>query len=200
MYINPLRRELNLKIVYYGPARSGKTTNLQYIHANSNPKLRGDLVSLKTNEDRTIYFDYLLLELGPIGGLKPKFSLYTVPGQVYYAATRKLVLQGADGIVFVVDSDARRLKDNLAALRDMRTHLQELGRDPGALPLVAQFNKRDLPVAAPLVVLHNYLGLNSSIPCFQAVATKGDGVFDTLKTIMQRVTANVQQQIQTGRA
>lgn len=200
MFINHLRRELNLKVVYYGPALSGKTSNLQYVHANTKSDLRGDLMSVKTREDRTLFFDYLLLEFGQIGGLKPRFNLYTVPGQVYYAATRKLVLQGVDGIVFVADSHPRRLKDNLVSLVDMRTHLEELGRDPVTVPLVMQFNKRDLPLAAPTLLMRNHLRLNGSTPCFHAVATQGQGVFDTLKAIIQLVIAQVQTQIQEGQS
>ena len=127
MFINQRLRELNLKIVYYGPAMSGKTTNLQRIHDSTNPKLRGELISLKTREDRTVFFDYLMLEVGQIAGLKPKFNLYTVPGQTYYASSRKLVLQGVDGIVFVADSQPNRLSDNLVALQDMRTYLRSYG-------------------------------------------------------------------------
>jgi len=195
MFINRRRKELNLKIVYYGPALSGKTTNLQHIHAKTRPDLRGDLVSLKTREDRTVFFDYLLLELGKVGGLKPKFNLYTVPGQVYYAASRKLVLQGADGIVFVADSQPHRLPASLKSLRGMRTYLRDLGCDPDTLPLVVQFNKRDLPGVVPVPTLHACLELNGSIPCFPAVAINGDGVFDTLKTVINRVIAQVQRQV-----
>jgi signal recognition particle receptor subunit beta len=145
MFINWKLREINLKIVYYGPALSGKTTNLQYIHANTNPNIRGELVSLKTRGDRTLYFDFLQLELGQIAGLKPRFNLYTVPGQVYYVGSRKLVLQGADGVVFVADSQEERLDANIEAVRDMRENLRALGFEPQAMPLVLQCNKQDLP-------------------------------------------------------
>lgn len=195
MFINRRLRELNLKIVYYGPALSGKTTNLVYIYNHTRPELRGDLISLKTREDRTIFFDYLQLELGEIKGLKPKFNLYTVPGQVYYAASRKLVLQGADGIVFVADSQTYRMMDNLTSLQDMRGYLRELGIDPWAVPVVVQFNKRDLPDAARISALRALLRLNNSTPCLESVATKGIGVFDTLKTIINAVVVNVQKSI-----
>ena len=142
-----------------------------------------------------MFFDYLLLELGKVGGLKPKFNLYTVPGQIYYAASRKLVLQGADGIVFVADSQPHRLKANREALADMHTYLRELGYDPDALPMVIQFNKRDLPNVTPTSFLHTYLQLNGSTPCFQAVATNGYGVFDTLKAVINRVIAQVQRRM-----
>lgn len=192
MFINRKLGELQLKIVYYGPAMSGKTTNLEYIHARTNPRLRGDLVSLKTRQDRTIYFDYLQLELGMIKGLKPRFNLYTVPGQTYYAASRKLVLQGADGIVFVADSQANRLRDNLQSFEDMYHHLHELGYEPARLPLVVQFNKCDLPNMMQVSVLKRRLHINGTTPCFESVATQGKGVFDTLKAIIARVVAQVQ--------
>jgi len=195
VFINRRLRELNLKIVYYGPALSGKTTNLVYIYNHTRPELRGDLISLKTREDRTIFFDYLQLELGQIKGLKPKFNLYTVPGQVYYAASRKLVLQGADGVVFVADSQTYRMVDNVTSLQDMRGYLRELGIDPWSVPLVVQFNKRDLPDAAGVSTLRSLLRLNRSIPCLESVATEGAGVFDTLKTIINLVVSSVQKNI-----
>ena len=195
MFINRKLRELQLKIVYYGPSLSGKTTNLEYIHASTNPKLRGDLVSLKTREDRTIYFDYLQLELGMVKGLKPRFNLYTVPGQVFYAATRKLVLQGVDGIVFVADSQVSRLRDNLEAFQDMFRYLRELGYNPAQVPLALQFNKRDLPDAINVSMLKQQMQLNGAIPYFESVATEGKGVFDTLKAIIVRVVAHVQRGI-----
>lgn len=197
MYINQNLGEIHLKIVYYGPALSGKTTNLEYIHNHTNPQMRSDLVSLKTRGDRTIFFDFLQLELGKISGLTPKFSLYTVPGQAYYAATRKLVLQGADGIVFVADSHARRLSVNLTALQEMRTYLWEAGYDPNLMPLVVQFNKQDLAEAVSERVLHYYLGLNGSIACFPAVAIRGEGVLDTLKASLRQVVNHVQTGIGT---
>ncbi len=195
MYINRRRKELNLKIVYYGPALSGKTTNLQYIHDKTQPDRRGELISLKTREDRTVFFDYMLLELGAVGGLKPKFNLYTVPGQVYYASSRKLVLQGADGIVFVADSQPHRLADNQEALRGMWTYLRELDCDPATMPLVVQFNKRDVRGAVPIPLLQTMLNLNGATPCFPATAITGEGVFDTLKAIIYQVFAQVRRQI-----
>jgi signal recognition particle receptor subunit beta len=192
MFINRRRGEINLKIVYYGPALSGKTTNLQQVYARTRPDLRGELVSLKTREDRTVFFDYLLLELGQIAGLKPKFNLYTVPGQTYYAASRKLVLQGVDGLVFVVDSQPHRLKDSMEALVDLYRYLRELGLDPQRVPLVAQFNKRDLPRALPVPLLAKVLQLNGSTPYFEAVAATGAGVFDTLKAIINQVVGQIQ--------
>ena len=196
MFINWKRRELNLKIVYYGPAMSGKTTNLQIIHSRTNPQIRGDLVSLKTRGDRTIFFDFLQLELGQIKGLKPKFNLYTVPGQVLYAASRKLVLQGADGVVFVVDSQTSRLVDNVYSFRAMRQHLAELGLDPQRVPCVIQLNKRDLPDVAPVPALQRYFRVyGDNIPTFESVAIQGTGVFETLKAAIKLVMAQTQQRL-----
>jgi len=194
MFINRRLKEINLKIVYYGPAMSGKTTNLQYIHAHTNPKIRGELVSVKTHEDRTLFFDFLQLELGEVMGLKPKFHLYTVPGQVFYVASRKLVLQGADGVVFVADSQVNRLDDNIESLQDLKGHLAEMDCQVHDFPLVIQFNKRDLPDAAPFSLLQSALATNGR-PCFEAVAIEGNGVFDTLKAIIRRVVDKVQKEI-----
>jgi hypothetical protein len=194
MFINLQRQELNLKIVYYGPALSGKTTNLEWIHSRTNPQLRGELISLKTREDRTIFFDFLQLELGQIRGLKPKFNLYTVPGQVLYAASRKLVLQGADGVVFVADSQMNRLADNIQSFRALHQHLRELGLDPNQVPCVVQFNKRDLESIAPVRLLKRYFAPNGS-PVFESIATQGVGVFDTLKATIGRVVSQVQRKL-----
>jgi signal recognition particle receptor subunit beta len=196
MFINRRSLELNLKIVYYGPAMSGKTTNLMTIHKHANPNVRGELVSLKTREDRTIFFDYMQMELGQIGKLKPRFHLYTVPGQVYYAASRKLVLRGADGVVFVVDSQAARVRDNVESWRNLDQHLQELNLS--GIPIVVQYNKRDLPEAAPVPALAKVLNVNGHKTC-EAVAATGDGVFDTLKIMMNEVIKHVQQQLRTAR-
>lgn len=194
MFINWKLREINLKIVYYGPALSGKTTNLQYIHAKSNPNIRGELVSLKTRGDRTIYFDFLQLELGQIAGLKPRFNLYTVPGQVYYVGSRKLVLQGADGVVFVADSQWNRMKANIDMVRNMEQNLREMGYTKNSIPLVLQCNKRDLPAIAPVKLIRHQLGRNGA-PCFESTATHGDGVFDTLKAIINLVVKQAQRHI-----
>ncbi|HHJ06029.1 MAG TPA: gliding-motility protein MglA [Anaerolineae bacterium] len=190
MFINWQLRELNLKIVYYGPALSGKTTNLEQIYARVNPKQRGELISLKTAEDRTLYFDFLQLELGKISGLTPKIQLYTVPGQSYYEASRKLVLRGADGVVFVADSSARRHTANLEAWKGMKTHLKELNIPYDKLPLVVQFNKQDLPEAIPPPVMKKLLKVNGH-PTFDAIAIEGEGVFKTLKAITGMVVKSV---------
>ncbi|MBI5305793.1 MAG: GTPase domain-containing protein [Chloroflexi bacterium] len=194
MFINWKARELNLKIVYYGPAMSGKTTNLQYVHAKTNPTLRSDLVSLKTREDRTIFFDFLQIELSPIKGLKPKFQLYTVPGQTYYLATRKVVLQGCDGVVFVADSQTERMSENCETLENLHTNLRDLGLASAHVPIIYQFNKRDLPNTLTLDALRLNLGLNGA-PCFPAAAAQGLGVFETLKAAINAVALQVQTRI-----
>lgn len=192
MFINWQLEELNLKIVYYGPALSGKTTNLEYIYTRVDPKRRGDLISLKTYEDRTLYFDFLQLELGKVGGLTPKIHLYTVPGQIYYEASRKLVLRGADGVVFVADSAPEQLGANLKAWKDMQAHLTELNMPFENMPLVVQINKRDLPNAIWVPSLQEFLNING-LASFEAIAINGYGVFDTFKAIVNRVVNHVQQ-------
>lgn len=194
MFINWKLREINLKIVYYGPALSGKTTTLEQIHTKTNPNMRGDMVSLKTRGDRTIYFDFMQLELGEISGLKPRFNVYTVPGQVYYVGTRKLVLQGADGVVFVADSQKHRLDANVESIQDMVKNLRTLGLDPKEIPVVLQCNKRDLDNIAPVPVIRKRLGMNG-VPTFETIATEGVGILDALKTIINRVVAKAQKQI-----
>jgi signal recognition particle receptor subunit beta len=194
MFINWQLRELNLKVVYYGPALSGKTTNLEQIHAKVDPKKRSELISLKTHEDRTLYFDFLQLELGKISGLIPKIHLYTVPGQTYYEASRKLVLRGADGVVFVADSASDRARDNLRAWENMQAHLVSLDIPLANLPIVVQFNKRDLPDAMPTPLLRNLLKLNG-YPIFESMAVQGRGVFETLKAIINGVVTRIQREV-----
>lgn len=195
MFINWKLREINLKIVYYGPAMSGKTTNLQHIHARTNPALRSELVSLKTREDRTIFFDFMQIELSPIKGLKPKFQLYTVPGQTYYLATRKVVLQGCDGVVFVADSQEDRLAENRDTLANLYTNLKELGLASAHLPIIYQLNKRDLPNAMEIELLKRQLGIVHNVPCFTATAAQGVGVFETLKATLTAVAVQVHSRI-----
>ncbi|MCB0164341.1 MAG: GTPase domain-containing protein [Anaerolineae bacterium] len=193
MFINWQLRELNLKVVYYGPALSGKTTNLEQIHAHTNPKQRGELVSLKTREDRTLYFDFLQLELGKISGLSPKIHLYTVPGQSYYEASRKLVLRGADGVVFVADSNRNRMNENLESWENMKAHLISLNI-PSDLPMIVQLNKRDMPNAMSVEELRHTLGINGN-PVFESIAVQGKGVFNTLKAIINGVVMRVQREM-----
>jgi len=194
MFINWKSREINLKVVYYGPELSGKTTNLQHIYLKMNPNLRSELVTLKTRGDRTLYFDFLQLELEQVAGLKPRFNIYTVPGQVHYKSSRKLVLQGADGVVFVADSQWQRLEANVAMVQNMDENLDALGYNRPRVPLVLQCNKRDLPDITPLPLLQQQLGLHGA-PCFPAVAAQGTGVFDTLKAIIGLVVTQAQQQL-----
>jgi len=194
MFINLKLREISLKIVYYGPALSGKTTNLERIHLKIRPELRGELISLKTREDRTIFFDFLQLEVGEIKGLKPKFNLYTVPGQAIYASSRKLVLQGVDGIVFVASSQWSQLQENVNSMACLREHLHQLGINAASIPLVIQYNKRDLPGCLPIPVLDKNLCYNG-VPRIEAVATQGIGVIDTLKKIIDSTMNKVRRDI-----
>ncbi len=190
MFINWKMREINLKIVYYGPALSGKTTNLEYVHSRTLPDLRGEFISLKARGDRTLYFDFMQLELGKIKGLKPKFNLYTVPGQPCYIASRRLVLQGADGVVYVADSQLNRLKANIETMRNLEQNLQSLGADPDHFPLVLQYNKRDLRNIAPIALLRMQLA-RDGVPQFRSIATEGVGVLETLKAAINLVVARI---------
>jgi mutual gliding-motility protein MglA len=186
--INFTTREITCKIVYYGPGRSGKTTNLQYIYDRVPGDRRGRMVSLATQTDRTLFFDFLPLELGTISGFTTRFQLYTVPGQVYYNATRKLVLQGADGVVFVADSQARQLDENIESLQNLQSNLLEQGVDVRELPMVFQYNKQGLP--KELVLTSNELddALNfRGVSSFPADALTGNGVFETLKAVSELV-------------
>ncbi len=186
--VNFAAREITCKIVYYGPGRSGKTTNLQYVFGRVPEARRGRMVSLATQGDRTLFFDFLPIELGTISGFQTRFQLYTVPGQSYYNATRKLVLQGADGVVFVADSQARRFDDNVESLQNLHENLLAQGVDVRTLPLVYQYNKQDLP--ADLVMTRAELddALNfRGVPSFGADALHGSGVFETLKGISELV-------------
>jgi signal recognition particle receptor subunit beta len=194
MFINWALQEINLKIVYYGPGMSGKTTNLEYIHSKLDPSLAGELVSLKTKEDRTIFFDFMQIEVGRIKGKKPKFNLYTVPGQVYYASSRKVILNGVDGLVFVADSQPHRMEANIETLLDLENNLKQDGHSLEAFPWVIQYNKRDLPGVDSLETLQRKLNF-FSVPHFEAIAVRGEGVFNTLKAVINGVVQNVQSQL-----
>lgn len=194
MFINWALQEINLKIVYYGPGMSGKTSNLEYIHSKLDPSLTGELVTLKTKEDRTIFFDFMQIEVGRIKGKKPKFNLYTVPGQVYYASSRKIILNGVDGVVFVADSQKDRMEGNIETLLDLENNLMSMGYSLETFPWVIQFNKRDLPNTESMEMLQKKLNF-FNVPQFEAVAIKGTGVFDTLKSIINLVVRHVQQQL-----
>jgi signal recognition particle receptor subunit beta len=185
-FINYSSREINCKIVYYGPGLCGKTTNLQYIYNKTNPEAKGKMISLATETERTLFFDFLPLSLGEIRGFRTRFHLYTVPGQVFYDASRKLILKGVDGVVFVADSQVERMEANYESLENLRQNLQEQGYDLDKLPYVVQFNKRDLVNSAPIEELTAELN-PTGVPQFEAVATKGTGVFDTLKAVAKQV-------------
>jgi signal recognition particle receptor subunit beta len=186
--VNYSTREITCKIVYYGPGRSGKTSNLHYVYEQVPDNRRGTMVSLATQTDRTLFFDFLPLDLGSISGFTTKFQLYTVPGQVYYESTRKLVLQGADGVVFVADSQARQLDENIESMQDLHANLAEHGLDARTMPMVIQYNKQDLP--SDLILDFEQLedALNfRNIPSFAADALRGTGVFETLRAISELV-------------
>jgi signal recognition particle receptor subunit beta len=180
------KREIRCKLVYYGPGLSGKTTNLKVIHRKAPKGRKGDLTEIATEGDRTLFFDYMPLELGTIGGFKTKFQLYTVPGQQYYNATRKLVLRGVDGVIFVADSQAEALEENLESFRTLEENLREEGIDPTDLPLVIQWNKRDMPTALPVEELDRAINKFGS-PTFEAQALSGEGVFATLRRLAELV-------------
>lgn len=185
-FINYLSREINCKIVYYGPGLCGKTTNLQYIYNKTNPDAKGKMISLATETERTLFFDFLPLALGEIRGFKTRFHLYTVPGQVFYDASRKLILKGVDGVVFVADSQIARMEANVESMENLRTNLAEQGYALEKLPYVIQYNKRDMPGIAPVDELRSLLN-TADVPDFEAVAATGTGVFDTLKAVAKLV-------------
>ena len=191
-FINYSSREINCKIVYYGPGLCGKTTNLQHIYSKTSPELKGKMISLATETERTLFFDFLPLALGQIRGFKTRFHLYTVPGQVFYDASRKLILKGVDGVVFVADSQIERMEANVESLDNLRINLAEQGYDLDKLPSVVQYNKRDLPNAAPLEEMKRLLNPNG-VPDFEACATVGKGVFETLKAVARGVLRDLRQ-------
>ena len=186
--VNYATREITCKIVYYGPGRSGKTTNLHYIYGQVPIDRKGRMVSLATQTDRTLFFDFLPLDLGTISGFTTKIQLYTVPGQIYYQTTRKLVLQGADGVVFVADSQARQLEENIESLQDLHANLAEYGIDAREVPLVLQYNKQNLPrdLILDVTALDDALNFRN-VPSFSADALHGPGVFETLRGISELV-------------
>jgi signal recognition particle receptor subunit beta len=185
-FINFAAREINCKIVYYGAGLGGKTTNLQHIFEKTTDKQKGKMISLATETDRTLFFDFLPLDLGTVRGFKTRFHLYTVPGQVFYDASRKLILRGVDGVVFVADSQAERMDANVEALENLRDNLKEHGYDFLKIPYVLQLNKRDLPNVMPVGELKKEL-LKKDEPVFEAVAFQGNGVFETLREVARQV-------------
>jgi signal recognition particle receptor subunit beta len=185
-FINYASREINCKIVYYGPGLCGKTTNLQYIYDTTAPTAKGKLISLATETDRTLFFDFMPLELGTVRGFKTRFHLYTVPGQVFYDASRKLILKGVDGVVFVADSQDERMDANIESLYNLEENLQANGYDLLKIPYVLQLNKRDLPNVIPADEMVGELRRKDE-PVHEAIAAKGNGVFDTLKSVAKQV-------------
>ncbi len=195
MFINRMLNEIHLKIVYYGPGLSGKTENLKYIYNHIDPSLKGELISLKTHEDRTIFFDFLQLEVGRIAGKKPKFNLYTVPGQVNYNLSRRIVLNGVDGIVYVADSQEAMMDANLDTLLDLEKHLILSDKSLENFPWVLQYNKRDLEDIEPVEEMNRRLNL-FQVPHFEATATTGMGVFPTLKEVIRQVVSQTRENLE----
>jgi mutual gliding-motility protein MglA len=189
-FINFPAREINCKLVYYGPGLGGKTANLQWIYDHTGSNQKGKMVSLATETDRTLFFDFLPLDLGTVRGFKTRFHLYTVPGQVFYEASRRLILKGADGVVFVADSQEERLDANIETLENLREHLKDHNLDFASIPYVLQLNKRDLPNVLPVQELQKTLSVKGE-PSVEAVAVSGQGVFDTLKEAAKLVLAEL---------
>ncbi len=185
-FINYASKEINCKIVYYGPGLGGKTTNLQFIYNKTSPDARGKMISLATEADRTLFFDFLPLDLGTIRGFTTRFHLYTVPGQVFYDASRKLILKGVDGVVFVADSQEARMEANIESIRNLEENLLENGFDLKTIPYALQFNKRDLPGVVAAEEMYRILNYKRE-PTFEGVATSGKGVFDTLKSVAKQI-------------
>jgi len=194
MNMNWKRREIDFKVVYYGPPLSGKTTNLEQIHAKMNKAKRSELVTLKTEGDRTLFFDFLPIDVGEISGFKPRFNLYTVPGQSNYRDTRRLILDEVDVIVFVADSQQVRMADNVRAFQEMKRHLDALGYNWFEIPLILQYNKQDMPDRVSEITLHRHLNPDQNLPHFNSIATEGIGVFETLKASINLVLTNLRQQ------
>ncbi len=188
--INFARKEINCKLVYYGPGMSGKTTNLEMVHKRTPEAHKGDLTSISTDGDRTLFFDFMPLDLGEIAGMKTKFHLYTVPGQVYYNSTRKLVLNGADGVIFIADSSRSKLQENRESLENLRENLAEMGKEYAKFPIVLQWNKRDIEDAMPVEELERELN-PMRFPTVEGIAAKGEGVFQTLKLLSAKVLASI---------
>jgi signal recognition particle receptor subunit beta len=189
-FINFAAREINCKIVYYGPGLGGKTTNLQVVYDKTADKQKGKMISLATETDRTLFFDFLPLDLGTVRGFKTRFHLYTVPGQVFYDASRKLILRGVDGVVFVADSQEERMDANIEALDNLHENLKEHGYEFAKIPYVLQLNKRDLPTAMPIEDLKKEL-VRKGESVFEAVAFQGTGVFETLKEVAKQVLSEL---------
>jgi mutual gliding-motility protein MglA len=191
--INFAAREINCKIVYYGPGVAGKTTNLKHIYAQVPGNVKGEMVSLATEDERTLFFDFLPIDLGTVQGFKTRFHLYTVPGQVFYNASRKLILRGVDGIIFVADSAPNRLRANAESMRNLRENLEEYNLTLDEVPMVIQFNKRDLPDAMPLDMLRMVIDPKNEFGVFEGSAHEGKGVFETLRAVSKLVLERLAQ-------
>ena len=189
-FVNYHTKEINCKIVYYGPGLGGKTTNIQHVYQRTQAGNKGQMVTLNTENERTLFFDFLPLDLGTIRGFKTRFHLYTVPGQVFYEASRKLILRGVDGIVFVADSQVERMEENIESFEGLKRNLEDQGYDFDKVPIVFQWNKRDLPNTVSIVDLEKKLN-KMDLPAFEATALKGEGVFETLKMISKLVLLNI---------
>lgn len=189
-FVNHHTKEINCKIVYYGPGLGGKTTNIQYVYQKTAANNKNQIVTLNTKNERTLFFDFLPLEFANIRGYKTRFHLYTVPGQVFYEASRKLLLRGVDGIVFVADSQVERMQANIESFEGLKKNLEEHGYEINKIPLVMQWNKRDLPNVVETADLEKKLNM-IDVPSFEACALKGEGVFETLKTISKLVLLNI---------
>jgi signal recognition particle receptor subunit beta len=190
-FINYASREINCKVVYYGPGLCGKTTNIQWIFEQANPEKRGKLVSLATETDRTLFFDFLPLDMGTVKGFKVRFHLYTVPGQVFYDASRKLILRGCDGVIFVADSQKQRMEANIESIANLATNLKENGFDIRTIPYVLQLNKRDMPTATGVAEMERLLRFRNE-PMVEAVASQGTGVIETLKACARQILMDLQ--------
>lgn len=188
--INYASREINCKVVYYGTGLGGKTTNLEYVYSRVNPDSKGKMISLATETERTLFFDFLPIDLGEVRGFKTRFHLYTVPGQVYYNASRRLILKGVDGIIFVADSQRERAEANIEAMHNLYENLESYGYDLSQIPFVIQYNKRDLSNTIPVEELHAQLN-PSGVEDYEAVAIEGKGVFETLKAVSKAVVKNL---------
>jgi len=188
--INISTHEIHCKIVYYGIGYCGKTTNLQYVFKSINPSVRGEMLSIATETERTLFFDFLPLDLGTVHGFRTRFHLYTVPGQILYERTRLAVLNGADGIVFVVDSQAEKFEENVQSIRELEVNLRRLSKEMSHFPLVIQWNKRDMPSALPIPVLERYLN-RRRVPSYEAIASSGKGVYATLRAISKGVMSQL---------
>ena len=188
--INIATHEIHCKIVYYGIGYCGKTTNLQHVFKSINPNARGEMLSIATATERTLFFDFLPLDLGTVHGFRTRFHLYTVPGQILYERTRLAVLNGADGIVFVVDSQADKFEENIQSIAELEQNMRRMGKDLKNFPLIMQWNKRDMPNALPIPVLERYLN-RRHVPAYEAVAAQGKGVFATLRAISKTVMAQL---------